>query len=103
MRINIIPRSTYGKWTIYFILFFFFFLSLFYLLVEMGERGGETFFSNLKLTIPFLGAAISGIASLIMGLLSIFRERDHCITVYISIVIGLFVLIFVLGEIIYPH
>ncbi|HMA60890.1 MAG TPA: hypothetical protein VKN64_11440 [Halanaerobiales bacterium] len=103
MRINIIPRSKYGKWAIYAILAFFFFWALFYLLVEMGERGGATFFSNFKLTIPFLAAAISGIAALVMGLLSIFKSKDHCILVYISIIIGLFVLIFIMGEIIYPH
>ncbi len=103
MKIKVIPRSKYGQWAVYAVLIFFFFGSFFYLLVEMGERGGETFFSNLKLTIPFLAAAIAGITALFTGLVSIFKSRDHCVLVYISIIIGLFVLMFVLGEFIYPH
>ena len=103
MKIKIFPRSKYGKWAIYFILAFAIFLALFFLLVERGERGGATFFSNLKLTIPFLAAAISGIAAFITGLFSVFKEKDHSFLVYLAIIVGLFVLIFLIGEFTYPH
>ena len=63
MKFKVIPRSKYGQWSVYAVLVFFFFGAFFYLFVEMGERGGETFFSNLKLAIPFLGAAIAGITA----------------------------------------
>ena len=103
MKIKIFPSSKYGKWAIYFILAFAIFLAVFFLLVESGERGGATFFSNLKLTIPFLLAAISGIAAFFNGLFAVFKEKDHSILVYISIIIGLFVLLFLLGEFTSPH
>ena len=103
MKFKLFPRSKYGKWSIYFILAFAIFLAVFFLLVESGERGGATFFSNLKLTIPFLAAAISGIAAFFTGLWAIFKNQDHSFLVYLAIIIGLFVLIFLIGEFAYPH
>ncbi len=103
MKIKLFPRSKYGKWSIYSILAFAIFLAVFFLLVESGERGGATFFSNLKLTIPFLAAAVLGIAAFFNGLFAVFKTKDHSILVYISIIIGLFVLIFLIGEFTYPH
>jgi drug/metabolite transporter (DMT)-like permease len=103
MKIKLFPRAKYGKWSIYFILAFAIFLAVFLLLVESGERGGATFFSNLKLTIPFLAAAISAIAAFFTGLFSVFKEKNHSVLVYFAIIVGLFVLIFLIGEFTYPH
>ena len=103
MKVIILPNSKIGKWTVWLILLFFKFLAIFFFFVFIGERGGETIFSNLYLTIPFLIAIFSAISSFFTGLLSIFQKGDHCIAIYLSIIIGLFVLIFILGELIFPH
>ena len=103
MKVKILPNSKIGKWTVWLILLFFKFLIIFFFFIYIGERGGETFFSNLYLTIPFLIAVTFGVSALFTGLVSIFKENDHCITIYLSIAIGLFILIFVLGELIFPH
>ncbi|HHH54801.1 MAG TPA: hypothetical protein ENK91_14150 [Bacteroidetes bacterium] len=78
-------------------------MAIFFYIVNRGERGGDTFFSNLKLTIPILLAAFSGIASFLTGLYSVFKNRDFSVFIFLSTLIGGFVLFWVLAEIISPH
>lgn len=67
------------------------------------QRGGETFFSNPTLAVPALLMGISGILAFVTGAISIFRNKERSITVFLSTALGLFVLIFWLGEILVPH
>lgn len=97
------PKTSLGKWSVRFILVFFGLLATFYLLVASGQRGGETFFSNPLLSIPILGAGISGAASFFTGIISIFKQKERSILVYLATAIGLSVLLFALGEILFPH
>jgi len=103
MRVTILPKTPIGKWSTGFIGAFFVFFITFLLLVASGQRGGETFFSNLALTIPMLLAGTSGVLALFTGLISVIRNRERSILVFLAMLIGLFVLIFWLGEVIFPH
>ena len=71
--------------------------------VLLGQRGGDTFFSNPFLAIPILLAGISGIAAFITGIISIIREKERSVSVYLAVAIGLIVLIVALVQIISPH
>ncbi len=102
MRFYILPRKKLGKYSIALIVIFFIFIYIFFFFVSLGERGGETFASNLKLSIPFIIAAIAGIASFITGLISTIK-KEKSILVYLSMFVGLIVLIFVSGELLFPH
>ena len=82
--------------------FLFIFFSFFFLIAS-GERGGETFFSNLLLTIPFLLAAISGIGAFLMGLISIVRNKERSFLVFVSTGIGMIILVWCTSEILFPH
>ena len=103
MKVNFIPKTYLGKWSVYLIISFFVFLGLFFVFVNLGERGGETFFSNLKLTIPMLIAGISGVGSFFTGVISVFKNKEKSVLVFISTLIGLFVLWFVSAEVLFPH
>jgi hypothetical protein len=103
MKIHFIPKTTPGKWSVGLIIVFIVLLALFQFLVASGQRGGETFFSNLILTIPMLIAGISGISAFATGLIGVIMSRERSIAVYLATLIGLLVLLFVLGEIIFPH
>jgi hypothetical protein len=103
MKIHFMPKTVLGKWSVGLIIVFIVLLALFELLVASGQRGGETFFSNLILTIPMLIAAISGISAFATGLIGVIMSRERSIAVYLATLIGLLVLLFVLGEIIFPH
>jgi hypothetical protein len=103
MNVHFKPKTTPGKWSVGLIMIFVVLLASFQLLVASGQRGGETFFSNLILTIPMLIAGISGVSAFATGLIGIIRSRERSIAVYLATLIGLLVLLFVLGEIAFPH
>ena len=77
--------------------------AVFGLMILAGQRGGETFFSNLWLTIPFLTAVMFAIGGLIYSSISIVRDKERAIAVFIVWVIGAFVLFFMTSEILSPH
>jgi len=103
MQIHFKPTTSLGKRSAWLIFTFAVSLALFGILVASGQRGGDTFFSNPILTIPILVAAIAGISAFIVGLASILRRRERSISVYLAVGFGLITLIFVLGELIFPH
>jgi len=78
-------------------------MAIFWVLVHSGERGGETFFSNPRLSAAILPAGTAGIASFFTGVISIARDKERAVPVFIASVIGFGVLFFVLGEFIHPH
>ena len=97
------PKTKYGKWSVGLILGFILFLIVFFLVIKAGYRGGDTFFSNPPLAIPISISAMCGIASFITGVISIFKQKERNVFVFLSTLLGLFVLYFVLGEILTPH
>jgi len=97
------PKTKFGKYSILFILLFFFFLITFFLFVRSGQRGGDTFFSNLYLAIPGLLAGVSAILSFIFGLVSLIKEKSRSLLVIISTIIGFLITLFILAEILFPH
>jgi hypothetical protein len=101
--ITIMPRTALGKWSLGLTGGLIIFFALLVLLAATGQTGGETFFSNLALAIPGLLAAACGIAAFCTALISIFRKKDYAILVFLTGFIGLLVLLFVAGELIYPH
>jgi len=97
------PSTRLGWWSLGFLIGFFVFFSLFFLLVDSGQRGGETFFSNPWLAMSMLIAASSAILGGITAVVAVFGRRERSLLSILALLIGLFVLAFVLGEIIYPH
>ena len=103
MRVHFKPTTYLGTWSAWLIVAFAVSLASFGILVASGQRGGATFFSNPILTVPILFAATSGIAAFVTGLISIVKRKERAISVYVAVAFGLVVLVFVLGEIIFPH
>jgi cytochrome bd-type quinol oxidase subunit 2 len=103
VRVAFIPKTSLGKWSVRLILIFFVSLATFSLLVASGQRGGETFFSNQLLTFPILTAGATGVAAFFSGIISILKQKERAILVFVAAAIGLFVIYFALGEILFPH
>ena len=103
MKINLRPKTYLGKWSAWLIVCFLVFFGLFFLFIGLGERGGSTFFSNLKLTIPYLIAGICGVASFFTGIIGIFKDKERSILVFLSTIIGFFVFLWILAEFLFPH
>lgn len=97
------PKTKLGNWSVGLIAIFFFLLGVFYVLVYSGQRGGETFFSNLYLTVPMLIAAAAGVSAFFTGGVSIIRDKERALLVFLSTLMGLFVLLYTSAEILFPH
>jgi hypothetical protein len=52
---------------------------------------------------PLLLAAISGAAAFFTGIIAIIKSKERSIPVFLTTLMGLFILIFCLGEVISPH
>ena len=92
-----------GRLSIAAVLVLFLSTFLLFLFIELGETGGETILSNLKLGIPGLAAAMSGPSAFILGLFAIIRHGERSISVFLSSVIGFLILMWVLAEVLFPH
>jgi len=103
MRVHFRPKTRLGKRSVWLLVALAIFMGVFRINVLLGQRGGDTFFSNPFLAIPILLAGISGIAAFITGLISIIRRKERSISVYLAVAVGLIVLIVVLAQIISPH
>jgi len=103
MKIRFKPKTKLGKISIMLVAAFFVLLGIFFMLVSMGERGGNTYFSNLKLTIPFTIAWLSAIGSFFSGIISIIKNKERSVFVFLSSLIGFLVLLFILAEFLFPH
>jgi hypothetical protein len=103
MKVTLASTTVFGKWTIALIAAFSLSLGLFFVFVALGEKGGDAFFSNLRLAVPSLFAAVFGIAALPAGLVAIFRSGDRSILVFVAAAIGLVVLLWVGAEALFPH
>ena len=102
MKMDLGPKSRLGRWAVGLTLSFFVFLGVFFIFASLGEKGGDTIFSNLKLTIPMLVAAASGICSFFTGLMAIVKNKERSVSVFLATLIGSFVLVMTFGEVFFP-
>jgi hypothetical protein len=103
MKFTVLPKTRLGKSSVALIGGMVLFFALLALLAASGQRGGETFSSNLALAVPGLLAAICGIAAFFTGIIAIIKSRERSALVFLAAFIGLDVLIFCLGEVLSPH
>lgn len=95
MKITFLPKTKNGKRAIAAFIALLLLLGYFFLMVDVfGQRGGETFFSNLNLTIPMLLAWFSGLLSLIFGLIAIFSDKAYSILVIVVGLLSLFTTVY---------
>ncbi len=97
------PKTHLGRWSVGLIITFLVLFGLVQILVISGQEGGETFSDNLILAVPAFSMAIAGIVAFFVGIISIIKNKEQSILVFIATAIGLLVLMFVLGEILFPH
>lgn len=103
MKITFTPKTYLGKWTVGLIIGFFILLAVFFMFIKLGERGGMTYWSNLKLAIPGTAAALCGILSFFTGIISVFKNKERSVLVFLSIILGFLILLWVSAELLFPH
>ena len=104
MKITFFPKTKLGIWSVCLFAFVVLVIVYFYIMVNVyDQRGGETFFSNLLLTIPMLLAWVAGVASCVVGLVAIVKHKSRAILLYIVVLLTLFVTLYGLMEVAFPH
>jgi hypothetical protein len=107
---RITPRTTLGKWSaglivimpILFITGSSFADSL-YESVPAGGTIPADIAARPALALTMLAGMGAGISAFIIGLLAITRRREKALLVYASTVIGALLILFLAGEIVFPH
>jgi len=103
VKFYFIPKTRLGKWSLGLCAALIIFFLVTRIIVALGQAGGETFFSNLSISIPMFLAALSGIAAFFTGIIGIIKSKERAALVFITAIIGFFVLAFVLAEFLSPH
>ena len=68
---------------------------------------GETILADITtrpaLALTMIAGMGGGILALITGLLAIFRQKEKAVLVYVSSFIGALLMLFLAGEVLFPH
>ena len=110
MRLSFIPKTTLGRWSVGLIVampvLFFIGRSLLNLLYK-SVPGGNTILEDIAkrpaLALTMLTGMVSGISAFITGLIAVIKQKERALFVYAAIIIGALLIIFLLGEILFPH
>jgi hypothetical protein len=103
MKYLFLPRTALGKWSTWLVAGLIVFYVIAALVVASGQRGGETFFDTPAISIPMALAGLCGVASFFTGIIGIIWNKERALLVFLTTLIGLFVLVFIIGEFTSPH
>jgi len=109
MKINFTPKSNLGKLSFALIVLtpIFIYIGMlfvsFYESVPAGKTILHDIFARPGIALPMLAGFVSGIVAFICGIIGITRKKDYSVLVFISTVMGFFVLLWILAEILFPH
>jgi flagellar biosynthesis protein FliQ len=104
------PKTILGKWSLGLIaampLLFFTgssFANSLYKSVPAGNTILEDIADRPALALTLIAAMVSGISALITGLIAVTRQKERSPLVYIAIIIGALLMLFLAGEVLFPH
>ncbi|MBM3151825.1 MAG: hypothetical protein FJZ96_06420 [Chloroflexi bacterium] len=107
---RIAPKTMLGKWSTGLIVampFLFIIGTSFANSLYKSIPAGETILADIAgrpaLAFTMLVGMVAGISAFITGLLAIIRQKENALLVYVSTVIGALLLLFLTGEIVFPH
>ena len=107
---RITPRTTLGKWSVGLVVampMLFAVGSSFTDSLYESVAAGKTILADIAarpaLALTMLAGMAAGIAAFVVGFLAIVRHRENALLVYVSTVIGALLVLFLAGEIAFPH
>jgi hypothetical protein len=107
MKSALWPKTTLGKWSVGLGVAGFLLFVVFFIEVALGFRGGDTLdfsdFSQILPGIPIMLAGVSFISAMVTGIIGIVKYKERNILVFLAAAAGLFVLLLVGGEFLFPH
>jgi len=107
---RIMPKTTLGKWSVGLIVampILFIIGTSFTNSLYKSVPAGGTILADITarpaLALTMLAGMVAGISAFITGLLAIIRQKEHALLVYVSSSIGALLVLFLAGEILFPH
>ena len=108
--LKIVPQTTLGKWAVGLIvlmpILFMLGASLsgsLYLSVPSGDTILEDIVARPALALSMLVGMLSGILAFATGIFAIIRQKENAILVYVAIIFGAILILFLFGEVLSPH
>ena len=88
MRLNVLPKTTLGKWSVG--------LSIVFIILIWMKM-------QYSIHVPTFAIAAVGLIGFIMSIIAIFRNKDRSILVLLPILVGIVIVLWTAGELIFPH
>jgi hypothetical protein len=108
--LRLTPGTTLGAWSVGLIVampILFTIGSSFSDSIYESVPSGQTILADITarpyLALTMLAGMVAGITAFIVGLLAILKHKENAILVYLSTVIGGFLILFLIGELAFPH
>ena len=95
MRITILPKTSLGRWSVSLAAAF---ILVVVLNILLGKACNVLEFNSgsIELRIFFVALCISGIGTLVTGLISIIKSKERSILTFLALVVGVFTLFFII-------
>jgi len=93
MKVQIWPKTKNRKWAVI--------LTLLFIVLMVLKMSALATIIRLPFPSPFI--AVLGEIGFILGLISIFKNKDRSLFVLLSIPVGLLIIFWVAAEIAFPH
>ena len=104
------PATPIGMWTVWLVIamFLLFFIgtsttNTLYASVPSGNTILEDIGARPLLALSMLAGMLAGASGFVTGLLAIFQKKERTVLVYAATLIGGFIIIFLIGEMLFPH
>jgi len=88
MKLTFSPKSTPGKWSAG--------LGIAFIILIAAKILGS-------LPLPTFSIAALGLAGFVTGIVAIFKNRDRAILIFLSLIVGLVIMLWIIAEFIFPH
>jgi len=107
--IKILPKTNLGKWSVVLIIampiLFYIGVSFvdFYRPIPAGKTILQDIVNRPGVALPMLTGFACGIAAFFTGIIGIIKKKDYSILVFLSSIMGFFMLLWCFAEILFPH
>ena len=94
MPVNFLPKTRLGKWSVGLIIAFFLFSSFRELIESLGQ--------SALIQITIILTVVCGVATFFTGIIGIIKSKERSILVFLTTLMGFFLLCFSLIAILFP-
>jgi hypothetical protein len=99
---RLLPATQWGRWAIGLLIAILVYFASTYVLIASGQRPGETFTSNLVLSVPALLAGGCAIGAFVTGLIAVIFRAERSPLVLLATVVSVLTILFFVSEIVGP-